>query len=128
MTRHTTLRGRRVVAVALVALALLTLAPRTSEHLDNGWSVARISEQGKGRISTLTFWATPPSPVPATSRIPVYVGAESWSLVAAPPGCARQGDAVVCVVDAGQVRRKHVMTIAVRSAEPVSFSFVPTGT
>ena len=124
---HRRLGARRVVAAALVALALLTLAPRTSEHLDNGWNVARVSEQVKGRVSTLTFWAMPPNPVPATSRIPVYVDGSSWTLVAAPPGCARQADAVVCVLDADEVRRKHLITVVVRSSEPVSFSFVTPG-
>ena len=128
MTGHPGPRGRRAVAAALVALALFTLAPRTSEHLDNGWSVARVSEQVTGRVSTLTFWAMPPRPVPATSRIPVYIGAERWTLVAAPPDCAREGDVIVCELDADEVRRKHLMTVVVRSAEPVSFSFVPTGT
>ena len=119
--------GRRAVAAALVALALLTLAPRTSEHLDNGWSVARGSEQVKGRTSSLTFWAMPPDPVPATSRIPVFVDGGSWTLVAAPRGCTRQADAVVCVLQADEVRRKHLITVVVRSSGPVSFSFVTPG-
>ena len=128
MTRvRTSGRGRRAVAGAVVALALLTLAPRTSEHLDNGWNVVRISEQSKGAVSTLTFSATPPRPVPASSRIPIYVDGGSWRLVAAPPDCERQADAVVCVLDADEIRRKHIISIAVRSSGPVSFSFVPPG-
>jgi hypothetical protein len=119
--------GRRSVAAVLVALALLTLAPRTSEVLDNGWSVVRVSEQVKGRVSTVTFWAMPPRPVPATSRIPVFVDGGSWTLVAAPPGSAAETDAVVCVLDAEDVRRKHLITVAVRASGPVSFSFVPPG-
>lgn len=130
MKRYTGLQllpGRRVLAAALVALALLTLAPRTSEHLDNGWNVVRISEQTKGRVSTLTFAATPPRPLPATSRIPVFIDGADWKLVAAPSGCAAQAEAVVCVLEADQVRRKHLITVAVRSSGPVSFSFVPPG-
>lgn len=120
-------RGRRTVAALLVAFALLTLAPRTSEHLDNGWNVVRVSEQIKGRLATLTFSATPPNPVPETSRIPIYVDGARWSVVAAPRGCSRSGDAIVCVLDAEKVRRKHLITVVVRSSGPVSFSFVQPG-
>lgn len=126
-TFDTAARRRRIVAALLVALSLLTLAPRTSEHLDNGWKVVRVSEQIKSRVASLTFSATPPDPVPATSRIAVYVDGARWSLAAAPRGCTRDADAIVCVLDAERVRRKHVMTVVVRSSGPVSFSFVPPG-
>lgn len=122
--------GHRVAAIALVALSVLTLAPRTSEHSDTGWDIVRVAEttgRAKGGVTTLTFWATPPRPVPDVTRLPVYVDATSWQLVAASPGCSKQAGAVVCVITSDQVRRKHVLTITVRSAQPVSFSFVPPG-
>ena len=122
---------RRLTAAAVVVLALLTLAPRTSEHLDNNWEVVRISEtafRDRGGISTLTFWAIPPDPAPATSRIPVFVAGADWELVAAPQDCTDEGIAVVCILDAGEIRSKHLITVTVRADGPVSFSFVPPGT
>lgn len=120
-------RRRHLLAALLVVLALLTLAPRTSQHLDNGWEVVVMSEtSGHGRsVSSLTFWAMPPNPVPATSRIPVFISAKSWRLVAAPAGCTQAADAVVCTLDRDSIRRKHLITISVRSSGPVSYSFVP---
>jgi hypothetical protein len=122
---------RRCFAAAVVALAFFTLAPRTSEHLENGWEVWRIAEtaaRDRGGVSVVTFQATPPDPAPATSRLPIFVAGGDWELVAAPPGCTDEGVAVVCMLDAGDIRSNHVITVAVRSDVPVSFSFVPPGT
>ena len=117
---------RRFLAFALVVLAVFTLAPRTSLHLDNGWNVVVVSDTSAHakRVSSLTFSATPPNPVPATSRIPVFISGDAWQLVAAPRGCTQQPDAVVCTVNGDAVRRKHLITISVRSLAPVSYSFV----
>ena len=122
--------SRRGLAVLLVALAVLTLAPRTSDHLENGWSVVVVSDtsaRAKGPVSKLTFWAMPPSPVPAVSRIPVYTSAEDWTLVAGPSNCTQETDAVVCVFNRESVRRKHYVSLTIRSEEPVSYSFSPPG-
>lgn len=120
---------RRLVALLLVALSILTLAPRTSVHLPDGWEafvVSDTSAQAK-RVSTLTFWAVPPDPVPAASRIAVFVSGDDWRLVRAPQGCTTQTGAVVCVVNREELRRKHLITLSVRSAGPVSFGFEPPG-
>lgn len=117
---------RRLLAALLVVLALATLAPRTSQHLDNGWEVVVMSDTS-GRassVSSLTFWAMPPNPVPLTSRIPVFISADHWHLIAAPSGCTQVTDAVVCTLNRDTIRRKHLITISVRSSGPLSYSFV----
>lgn len=121
---------RRFAALLLVAASLFTLAPRTSEVLDNGWHVAPISDTfGTARVSSITFWAMPPQNVPAESRIPLYITGDDWRLVRAPKGCTATTDAVVCVISRDAIRRKHLITIVVRSAGgDLSHSFVPSGT
>ena len=118
---------RRILGVVLVALSVLTLAPRTSDQLENGWNVvvaADTSLRAQGPVSTVTFWALPPAPVPGTSLITVRVSGTDWTLVAAPPNCTRSAGEVVCVFNREAVRRKHLVTLTVRSSGPVSYTFV----
>ena len=123
-------RSGMFLSLLLIVASLLTLAPRTSDMLDNGWRVVTISDTfGRGRVSAITFWAMPPEDVPAVSRIPLYLSGGDWRLIRAPKGCTAAADAVVCEISAEQVRRKHLISIAVRSTAPdLSYSFVPPGT
>ena len=128
MRKHSS--SRRLAALLLVVVSLLALAPRTSEVLDNGWHVAPVSDTfGRSAVSTFTFWAMPPQNVPAESRIPLYITGDDWQLVRAPAGCTATSDAVVCLLSKDTIRRKHLITIVVRSAGgPLSHAFAPPGT
>ena len=120
----TTAARRRLLALMLVALSVFTLAPRTSQDLDNGWRATIVADtfQRPRATSTLTLIALPPADVPVRTDLTIRIVGGTWKLAAATPGCSRVGDAVVCVLLGDQVRRQNVITLTVRGAGPLAYT------
>lgn len=114
----------RILALVLVALAFLTLAPRTSTDLDNGWRATVVADtfQRPRATSTLSLIAVPPADVPVRTDLTIRISGGAWKLAAASPGCERVGDAVVCVLLREQIRRQHLITLTVRGAGPLAYT------
>lgn len=117
---------RLMTGAALLVLLPLTLAPRTSWPLGNGWRAdvhADGFEHAKGDVSSLAFTAIPP-PTWGAITIEVTVTGGAWELLAVSPGCSRVGDTVSCTLTNTGEDRQRPLRLVVKSVDgnPLSYT------
>lgn len=117
---------RRLASLALLLLLPLTLAPRTSLDIGNGWRVLVISDtfgRTQSPVSVLSFKAVAPS-TPSVVDLTLHVSGGAWTLVKAPAGCSAVTGGIECVMDSTAMRPGQVFTVTVRSAgAPLAYTF-----
>ena len=127
---------KRWVALALLLMLPFTLAPRTSDVLENGWSYS-VHTGGAAKAGTSTYvanvWRDTGEDATAVLRVAVEP-AGAWALVSASPGCAANlaANVVSCLVTLAGANQKKVITLTVRTTTtttgPAAFSLSSVGT
>ena len=110
---------KRWAAGVLLLLLPLTLAPRTSWELGDGWradvAVDRVQGATSG-VNPLVFAVIPPQTSWTTTAVRVSITSSgTWALVSASPGCQRIGDVVSCTLVNSGPYRQRVIRLAVRA-------------
>ena len=114
---------KRWAALALLLLAPLTLAPRTSAVLTNNWEYLAWNRSFNAKGGTSTYTATiwqATSEITKDTLVLAVFGSDpgfDWTLVAASTGCAPVDGVVECVVDLSGQRSQQVISVTVRSSD-----------
>jgi hypothetical protein len=117
---------RLITGAVLLMLLPLTLAPRTSWPLANGWRadvVADGFERARGDVHALALVAIPPASWDAII-IEITVAGGAWELLAASTDCVRVADTVACTLHNTGTDRQQPLRLVAQSVDgtPLSYS------
>jgi hypothetical protein len=119
---------KRWSLVLLLLLLLLTVAPRTSWNLGDGWRADILAEQlgaPTGGGNTIALKLIPPGTAWTQKSLNfTFVGTATWELVTATAGCYRYANTISCpVTNTGELRvQQYRVTVRTLEAGTLDYS------